>query len=427
MRRPRWLLAAVASVVSLLVAGVIAVGVAEVYVRLTKVRVGPETLRKKSLEYEATLFARHAFPKLAQDKWPTPSRHIAISERGYRGKSFSVPKPPGEVRIVVLGGSSVFDPFASEGRDWPHLLEEHLKARGRPMVRVINGGIPGHATFDSLGRFYSEIWLYEPDYVLLYHGWNDIRYFCCLSRNNTLLRIYRPRPYEIDRRSRIFLVPNPFIYYAGSIDRLLSHSQVYVRLRYRYLNWRVGTPRSEGVISEPEVRQDEYSSDAPRQFELNLRLLVDAARHIGAIPVLATEARLVTPSHSPHETWKIGYEFVRLSHRALVRAYTDCDRAVFAVGRAQGVPVLDTSALLSGRADFFEDHVHTTTAGSEALAHAAADFLAALMEHPPSRPKVRDLGGAMDDRYAGGERRSKEVGRVQKARRAMAGRVSYGN
>ena len=44
-------------------------------------------------------------------------------------------------------------------------------------VEVINAGIPGHTSGDSLGRLYTEIWQWKPDYVIMYEAWNDIKYF----------------------------------------------------------------------------------------------------------------------------------------------------------------------------------------------------------------------------------------------------------
>src|SRR5919197_4054877 len=84
------------------VTSLLACALAEVYIRLTKPYETPDTLRAKSLEYEATLFSRHAFPQMVQRKngtWRGPWS-VEINERGYRGRSFTVPKPKGLVQVV---------------------------------------------------------------------------------------------------------------------------------------------------------------------------------------------------------------------------------------------------------------------------------------------------------------------------------------
>jgi hypothetical protein len=83
------------------------------------------------------------------------------------------------------------DPSENETRDWPHLIERFLRDEGYK-VEVINAGIPGHASFDALGRLYSQLWIYQPDYVLLYNIWNDIKYFRSLGPENPLISLYKP-------------------------------------------------------------------------------------------------------------------------------------------------------------------------------------------------------------------------------------------
>jgi lysophospholipase L1-like esterase len=105
---------------------------------------------------------------------------------------------------------------ASETRDWPHLVERFLWNKGYDNVEVINAGISGHASFDVLGQLYSELWIYEPDYVLFYGAWNDIKYFRKLTPEHPVISLYEP----FDKKS------NPFTDYQGPLDRFLSNSQL---------------------------------------------------------------------------------------------------------------------------------------------------------------------------------------------------------
>jgi lysophospholipase L1-like esterase len=377
-------LAAVTVVISLALGGLVLFGIAEAFLRLTRSPVGTEIQRGRSLEFEATVYARSAFPQVRQRKQATMSGAVEISERGYRGPAFAVPKPPGVIRVVMLGGSSLFDMYAKEGSDWPRLTERYLRTAGLGAVEVINAGTPGHDSADSLGRFYAEMWMFEPDYVLVYHAWNDIKYFPGLTPERSLLRRRRPQTSQGGHYG--YLVANPFIYDLGAVDRWLGHSQLYARLRDRYLQRRLGTVGTEGIATDARPRADDFSSFGPRQFEVNLRLIVAAARSAGAEPVLATEARLITPSNSDPERQRIAYELAGLSHDALVRAFEACDRTVFTVAGDEKVSVLDLSARYSGRPDLFEDHVHTTAAGSEALARATSEFLQGAIARASGRP-----------------------------------------
>ncbi|MCL5958839.1 MAG: SGNH/GDSL hydrolase family protein [Chloroflexi bacterium] len=374
------------ALVSFVITGCVAFTAGEMLLRLTRPYATPETVRNSSLQYEPTLFSRHAFPQGGQNVpfWDGDGS-VVINRRGYRGRDFAVPKPEGTVRIVFLGGSAAFDIFAPEGKDWPRLVEQDLRSRGFQRVEVVNAATPGHATWDSLGRLYAEIWMFQPDYVVIYEAWNDIKYFRWLNPDQSLLRSYRP---AVPANDMSMLVGNPYMYYTSDLDRLLSHSQLYVRLRWRYLQWGIGNIGLEGVqrtaddwpIDKEEPYADSYSEWGPRQFQLNLSLLAEAARSIGATPVFLTQARLSVASNGEADRKRIGYDLVGLSHHALVRAFADTDRAILAVAREKGVPVLDLSGMFSGQSELFHDEVHTTTAGSEALARATADFLAGILE-----------------------------------------------
>ncbi len=366
---------------SFVVSGVVAFAVGEAYVRLSKPYTTPDTVREKSLEYEATVFARKVFPQMTQTV-RNQSGVLYVNARGYRGRNeFAVPKADGTIRIVFLGGSTTFDGNARDGRDWPHLVEQDLRARGFTSVEVINAATPGHSTWESLGRLYSEIWMFEPDYVVVSHAWNDIKYFqrFRLDPQHSLLRQARPVPNH--GKAGQWRTRNPFKDYTGPLDRLLTFSQLYVRLRTRYWRWRLGKIGLEGLLGlrTPKSYPDDYNEWAPRQYELNLRLIVNTTRNIGAKPILLTQPRLVNQHNTAEQRDKITYRYVELSHKGLVQAFTDVDKATFNVARLENVDVLDIAGTFSGQSELFLDHVHTTPKGSEAIAAAVSEYLAKII------------------------------------------------
>lgn len=366
------------NLLALVLAIVVTLLFGELLVRLLFRYNTPDTIRENSLQYLPTIFARHRLApeqRLAVDEaWGLRAgqegtgRTIVINRRGYRGEDFTPVKAPGSCRVVVVGGSAVFDIGADAGEDWPHLLEGELRRAGHDEVEVINAGVPGHASFDALGRLYSELWTFEPDFLLLYTAWNDVKYFTHLSRDAPLLTLYTPHDERAD----------PFRYYRGPVDRFLAHSQLYVKLRNQYYVWKVGVG-SEGRM-EPASPADSYDPLALRQYRLNLELFVDAARNVGAVPVLMTQATLIGADTAEEDRERIAYGYQGLTHRALVRALDDCHRTVREVAAAKGVPVIDTAARLAGRSELFADHVHTTAEGSRTLARTVAELLEPHLE-----------------------------------------------
>ena len=326
----------------------------------------PEILKKNSLQYVPAPFSKFALAPREQEVVNSLGAKIHINARGYRGKDFEVPKPEGRVRIVFYGGSSTFDIAASEGQDWPRRVEARLKEMGLSHVEVINAGVPGYSTFDAFGSLFAEGHLLDPDFVILYDTWNDIKYF---GHKEPLLRQYRP--YN-DR-------DNPLLEYQNLFDRLLCElSQLYVRLRYRYFLWKYpfgleGKKVASGTTSE-------IAQTALRQYQLNLEMFVDLARNIGAVPILMTEARLAD-SHSPEtQKEKIHFEYHTLTPDSVFEAFRKSDEIIFQVAKKKNVPWIDASRQMTGHEDFFIDEVHLSQKGAGELAHLTADALAPLLK-----------------------------------------------
>jgi lysophospholipase L1-like esterase len=330
---------------------IVALILGEISTRLSKEYVTPEIIKEKSLQYSSSLFSRHVFPLKKQN---IEKRGWSINAKGYRGDGFPQKKDDETIRIIVYGGSAVFDIKVPDGQDWPSRLERLLKEDGITNVEVINAGIPGHATFDSFGRLFSEGHVFEPDYVILYNAWNDIKYF---SSEVPLLRSFKPFDELGDFRSN----------YRNGLDKMLCEtSQLYVRLRARYYSWkyRVG---DEGVIKKGE-NTSVVSDLGLRQYRLNVEMFVDLARNINAIPVLVTQARLVVSDNSEKDRSRIDYDNQKMDHEVLVNAFEKTDDIIKSVASSKNVSILiDASEGMSGKSEYFSDHVHLSDAGSSRL------------------------------------------------------------
>jgi lysophospholipase L1-like esterase len=329
--------------------------------------VTPEIIKNRSLPYSPALFARHIFPEKevrAYGEWGGPTQYY-INKNGYRGHDFAVTKPEGVIRIMIYGGSAVFDPNQPEGQDWPHRIETILRQNGFPQVEVINAGIPGHASFDCFGRLFAEGHLFNPNYVIFYNGWNDIKTF---RFDRPLLRQLHPYNDQED----------PRVNYQGRLDRFLcEHSQLYVRLRGRYYNWELPIG-SEGSVPEGDYLSD-FKQTALQQYRINQQMFVDLAREVGAVPVLMTEARLATDSNTASQKSRIQYPYVKLTHQGLLKSYQAIEETLRQVSSEKGVDLIDLSGNMDGKDEFFSDHVHLTAQGSEELARITAQKLAALI------------------------------------------------
>jgi hypothetical protein len=100
------------------------------------------------------------------------------NEDGFRvpapGYRMARPRPPGQLRIAVLGGSAV-----QMGSTWEDTLPGSLRAVLRKAmpgrdVEVINGGIVSAVSRQSVAELVFSVAPYEPDVVILYDGYNDL-------------------------------------------------------------------------------------------------------------------------------------------------------------------------------------------------------------------------------------------------------------
>ncbi|MDZ7330978.1 MAG: GDSL-type esterase/lipase family protein [candidate division KSB1 bacterium] len=345
---------------------VITLMLGETYVRLFS-RQGyltPNIQKKNSLQYVPSLYARHLFPEQEQTIKGAYNNILHISNKGYRGNDFKFEKDSNVTRIIIYGGSAVFDQAATEGKDWPHLVEKLLNERGFS-VEVINAGIPGHTSIDSFERLFLEGHLFDPDYVAVYNAWNDIKYF---KTKKPLLRIYKPYDESQD----------PFQNYQGWLDRFLcEHSQFYVRVRNRYFRWKLNID-TEGVKKKVSLSSEFYEIGL-RQYKLNMEMFVDCARNIGATPILITQARLVSKDNTAADRNKIIYEYTELTHEALLKAFEQCDQILYQVAKEKEVHIIDASKAMTGKSDFFIDHVHLTPKGSSMIAEIVAQNMTGIM------------------------------------------------
>lgn len=98
------------------------------------------------------------------------SADIVLNEQGYRGRSPSMPKSPGEFRVFVLGGSTVFlgEPPISD------LVEEEFRKNASEHVKLYNYGVVSSVSSMELSRIVFELSDLQPDLIVMYSGGNDI-------------------------------------------------------------------------------------------------------------------------------------------------------------------------------------------------------------------------------------------------------------
>lgn len=115
---------------------------------------------------------RYLYPKLSPFEERMPVRYASpytmFSPFDYGTKE--PPKAKGELRIFMLGGSTV----AYGNPPLPVYVEQELKRRGFDGVRVLNYGVISQNSSQELAHLVFHVLDSEPDIVVIYDGGNDI-------------------------------------------------------------------------------------------------------------------------------------------------------------------------------------------------------------------------------------------------------------
>ena len=111
---------------------------------------------------------------------------ITINSLGFRGNELPIEKSESEFRIFMIGGSTMFGYGAtSDETTIPGFMDSLFKNNNLDTIQVINAGIQGADSFDELRLIQTKILELEPDLIIIYDGWNDLR------ENNTPDQISR--------------------------------------------------------------------------------------------------------------------------------------------------------------------------------------------------------------------------------------------
>ncbi|MEZ5974473.1 MAG: SGNH/GDSL hydrolase family protein [Planctomycetota bacterium] len=389
----------------LLAEGVLRMGWIQGYTR-AEMRPSFEQFQAKAIAQGHPYLAYSLKPDLDTDHSGS-FRRTTTNSAGYRGPLVAKPKPAGTFRVLCLGGSSTHGTTPTDdAHTWPARLQEHLRTdTGNGAIEVLNFGVFGYSTFESLINLELRGVDFEPDLVLVYHTINDMR--CALYKpggpvqpDNTQWRAIWP-----------VLMPSPG-------ESLLEKSLVYCAWRKRFTSYlsRFEKLDAFAIVNYDPMHPDPYAGPVAdlgfENFARNLKSIHAVARAHGAQVMYITQGcdRADMGAGSKQLQWdgmdRMGEILKTVAHETS-SAFCDA-RPVLETAFAQvpaEVQQLEKDATpLLGKAKDTEDYrrgvelwqrftqegiftgeVHLTDRGADLLARTVADtiFLAAILERKP--------------------------------------------
>ena len=326
---------------------------------------------------------------------PTPNyrngdnRHNNL---GYRGDDILQPKPDGTFRIVAIGASTTYSAIENDyRRSYPYLLQAALHAAGYRHIEVVNAGVHGYTTLESLLNLQLRVLDLDPDMLIIYHGINDIEarlvwppdayrsdYSGSRSLSQDALRM--PSIVNYSTALRILGVRFAFITSHSSLDfNLLQHPTTYYGNTFLLQQGRGVYP--QGIFTNVPALEM-LRQNPPVHFESNLRSMIHIAQQNDIQVMLMTFAH--SPRYSEVRIAKVDsaeYQMALDEHNAIVRR----------VATDEAILCLDLEVLIPDEKRYFADGHHFTEAGNRLRAYLIRDYLIqADRLNPPILPSDHD-------------------------------------
>ncbi len=313
-------------------------------------------------------FVPNSSGEFKTSEWDT---NYSINSLGFRDREYSIAKPAGVFRILVLGDSYTEGYGVEADQSFPKVLERMLNNNsGGRKYEVINSGIGSYSPILEYLVLKYKGFALQPDFVILNYDWSDPHDDYIYSRtavwNGADLVAVRSQPEQ------------PKTLSADARGFLSRHSRV-----YQFFAKKFAAVTSEIVLGDPEsdsvifLRENLTAQDYSGWFNNSVPylLMIDNDLRQRNVPfVIHTYPYAAQISAS---AWKSGRAVLGFRD-GIVYPLTPFD-VVQEFGKENGIPVVSSYAYFKEYPDpsklFFDYDGHFTTLGHEVAAAALYDFL----------------------------------------------------
>lgn len=278
-----------------------------------------------------------------------------VNPQGFRGEPIAVPKPPATFRIFCVGGSSTFGSGVDTRDAYPARLQTVLQAHANRPIEVVNAGVPGYNSQQSLVNVQRRIQPLEPDLVLFLHGNNDVFFANRDPIYQRSAESFEPRPWY----------PQPFW-----LQPVLARSTAVQLALWWQMGWQ-----------QKEARLDPKGLEA---FGTHIAHLVRWSRESGVPIVLLTYPSLwgkalretaadgsvaATPALAAY------LHMSRLTLPAIVDGIGACNQRLRSIAEREHVPLIDLAREIPEDQTLYVDPIHLSPDGCETVAQRVARML----------------------------------------------------
>ncbi len=310
----------------------------------------PFILKKKLKRLHGT--SPNNYPLNKDVKFPQlTSNNIGYYNGDYGDRDVLIPKPKNLIRINCLGGSTTgnYIKIGEKNFSYPLELERILKNKYPGEIEVNNFGQGGYNSADLFVRFALQNIETKPDYIIIYHAYNDIRAYLTPgflsdyfhSRKN-LGEVY----WKFYLGSKLPNIPIKFINY------LTNKFLFPLEERSTILE----------VIEKKEIDPQQNYSQGLIIYQRNLQHIIDLCKNNKIKVILGTFCFYLYP--------EIQNDFLSKLYQKIVSEENEIMKRL---AIKNNLPFVDASNIISREASNFVDSSHFTPKGMSLLAKCFAE------------------------------------------------------
>lgn len=303
-------------------------------------------------------------------KFRDPTGSFTHNQLGFRGREITVEKPPGVFRIVIMGASTIYGIYVGDDETSASQLERRLnESQGTKKVEVINAGVPGWVSSETLHSLTGRVLRLHPDVILVADGRNEI--FPQLFNNyRDDYRHYRRADY--DARDSNYQYKNLFrVSYLSML--LMTRGPGYLGFSNRDENPSYAVIDYTNAPTDDDILRNAAQPARLNAFRRNLEQIIRVCRENKVEPVLSTV---------PLMKEKYVSNNIQANARTMPviarQAETNNDLIRTVAGEFK-VPLIDPALTLS-RPDLLVDDCHFNKRGEEAYADLMFKTITPLLD-----------------------------------------------
>ncbi len=286
--------------------------------------------------------------------------HFTTNNMGFRGDDLVRPRPAGEFRVFLVGGSTFECFYIGDQQEIGRVIQDALPALpdGRT-ARVYNVGLSGAASDDHIAMISQRLIHLQPDLIVVFAGINDLTrsifgfdYLHYVDPHAGERPWYKQFAMNFQIARRLHRLKTRMTPDARTVQESRPLVSNYAR--------RIELQRSGEPATEPP-RTDTES------YARNLRSIAGIARANGCGLVFMTQPTTWNSTVDPEagaRSWMRYRDGVTYGEAEMAAAMDQLNEAMRMVATESAVPVCDLAATLPKSLEFFYDDCHFNPAGA---------------------------------------------------------------